>query len=690
MTALLNPEQQQAVHHVHSPCLVLAGAGSGKTRVITHKIAHLIRTGTPAKHIAAITFTNKAAAEMRERIKKLIGKDAKGLVVCTFHALGVRMLREDGAALGLKPQFSILDASDVLSLLKDCGSTTDASLAKKWQWQISLWKNQGLSAEEALAQAGSFAEQRTCAQIMQRYEERLQAYQSVDFDDLIGLQLKLLTQHADVRTKWQNTFSHILVDEYQDTNATQYAVLKQLVGYPNAADARFTAVGDDDQSIYGWRGATLENLKQLPIDFPQLQVIKLEQNYRSSSAILQAANNIISTNPKLFPKKLWSALGNGEPVRIIDCDNEEHEAERTVARIQSLLAAGCQHKDIAVLYRANHQSRALEGALRKVQLPYKVSGGISFFDRSEIKDLCAWFRLLANSADDPAFLRAITSPKRGIGHTTLHKLGTFANTYKSNLFETLFNPNMASIFATRTADNLKDFGNYINDLEYQANTLSGKEAAHEFLLQWLQDIGFEQYIYDTEKSAQKAAARWNNVLDFCDWVATRCGGELDPTMETHTMSERKTVLEVVQNIALISTISEREADQNSITLSTLHAAKGLEWQHVVLIGVVEGVLPFKRPEEQAHKPLTPADADKAALHLQEERRLMYVGITRAQRTLAISWSRKRKKGREYINCSPSRFIQEMQLDQATVKEDPREKLKALRAEFAKKAAQHKG
>src|SRR6478609_3290417 len=378
MSAGLNLSQQEAVNYMHGPCLVLAGAGSGKTRVITHKIAKMIQVGLEPKRIAAITFTNKAAAEMRERAKSLVGREAKDVLICTFHALGVRLMRSDGQVLGLKPQFSILDADDVTGILKDAGGTTDAATARQWQWTVSLWKNMGLNGAQAEAQAADDNE-RITARIMQRYEERLSAYQSVDFDDLIGLPLKLLQNHAEVRGKWQSQLGHVLVDEYQDTNATQYELLKLLVG----ERARFTAVGDDDQSIYGWRGATLDNLRKLPIDFPQLKVIKLEQNYRSTSAILRAANNVIGPNPKLFPKTLFSELGEGEPVRIVDADNEEHEAERVVARIQSIRANGMgkDWRDFSVLYRANHMARIFEQAMRKAQIPYKVSGGQSFFDR---------------------------------------------------------------------------------------------------------------------------------------------------------------------------------------------------------------------------------------------------------------------------------------------------------------------
>ena len=675
MSAGLNQAQQDAVNHLGGPCLVLAGAGSGKTRVITHKIGKLVQAGLEAKRIAAITFTNKAAAEMRERAKALIGKPAKDVLICTFHALGVRLLRQDGAVLGLKQQFSILDTDDITSILKDCGATSDTATARQWQWAISAWKSAGLNAAQALAQAANDNE-RHIALLMARYEERLSAYQSVDFDDLISLPLKLLRDHADVREKWQKQMGHVLVDEYQDTNATQYELLKLLVG----ERARFTAVGDDDQSIYGWRGATLDNLKRLPQDFPDLRVIKLEQNYRSTSAILRAANNVIGPNPKLFPKTLWSDLGEGEPVRVVDADHEDHEAERAVARIQSLRANSShkEFKDFAILYRANHQARPFETALRRAQIPYKVSGGQSFFDRAEIKDLCAWLRLITNNDDDPAFMRAVTTPKRGIGHTTLQALGNFATQYKLSLFESLFSHSLPSAVSARAIGGLHEFGRYLNELEHRARHTLGTEAARTFLNDWLKDIGYEKHLYDAEDSEKLAAARWNNVMEFCDWMAGRCGGEVDEA--TGIADERKSMLEVVQTIALISTLSDREQDQNVVTLSTLHASKGLEWPHVTLVGVNEGLLPFKLDDADAD-----ASAESIAQRLQEERRLMYVGITRAQRTLAVSWLKRRKKGRETVPGTPSRFIKEMALDAATTKEDPREKLKALRAEFAQRA-----
>ena len=671
----LNPRQDEAVHHLAGPCLVLAGAGSGKTRVIVHKIARLLHAGLEPKQIAAITFTNKAAQEMRERTKALVGpRAARDLAVSTFHSLGVRLLRSDGARIGLKENFSILDSDDVLGVLRDCGGNTDNALARRWQWAISLWKNQGLDADAAESLAAD-DDERVAARIMRRYEERLAAFQAVDFDDLIGLPLRLLQRDAEAREKWRSRFRHILVDEVQDTNAVQYELLKALVGERGI----FTAVGDDDQSIYGWRGATIENLKRLPQDYPRLKLIALEQNYRSTGHILRAANAVISNNPKLFEKTLWSEFGDGDPVKLVECDGEEHEAERAVARIQALRAAGgVKFGDCAVLYRANHQARVFEQKLRAAQIPYKVSGGQSYFDRAEIKDLCAWLRLLVNQDDDPAFLRAVTTPKRGIGHQTLATLGAFASKWKTSLFEALFSPSLGSVLKGKAIDALHEFGREVNELEQRARHTTGSEDAKALLLGWLKAIGYEQHLSDAEDSEKLAAARWGNVLDFVDWIAKRCGGEITQDGGSSFESEKSSVLQVAQTISVIISLAERGDEQDVVTLSTLHAAKGLEWPHVVLAGVNEGLLPFQSGSEVA-EPMTPE-------RLQEERRLMYVGITRAQRTLAVSTLRRRKKGRATVAAVPSRFIKEMKLDEGVVKEDPRERLKKLRAELAARAA----
>ncbi|GAB1388188.1 UvrD-helicase domain-containing protein [Rubrivivax sp.] len=676
----LNPAQMEAVHHLVGPCLVLAGAGSGKTRVIVHKVARLLQAGVEPARIAAITFTNKAAAEMRERAKALVGpRAARELVLCTFHALGVRMLREDGERVGLKPNFSILDADDVLGVIRDAGGCTDNAQARRWQWTISLWKNQGLDVDAAERAAAS-DDERVAARVMRRVQERLAAYQAVDFDDLIGLPLALLQRDEEARARWRERLRHVLVDEYQDTNAVQYELLKALVGGPGGTP--FTAVGDDDQSIYGWRGATVENLRRLPQDYPALKVIPLEQNYRSTGHILRAANAVIAHNPKLFEKKLWSEFGDGEPVQLLECDGEEHEAERALARIQALRGqgAGTKFSDFAILYRANHQARVFEQKLRAAQIPYKVSGGTSYFDRAEIKDLCAWLRLLVNEDDDPAFLRAVTTPKRGIGHQTLATLGEFAAKWKTSLFEALFSQSLSTVLKGKAIDALHEFGREVNELQYRAGQTRGAEDARALLLQWLKAIGYEQHLYDGADSEKLAAARWTNVLDFVDWIARRCGGEI--TQEGAAFeSPTQTVLQVAQTISIIISLAERGDEQDVVTLSTLHAAKGLEWPHVMLVGVNEGLLPFHSGSSgsEGGEAMTPE-------RLQEERRLMYVGITRARRTLMVSTLRRRKRGRETVAGVPSRFIAEMKLHEATAREDPRARLKRLREELAAKAA----
>jgi ATP-dependent DNA helicase Rep len=675
----LNPAQLSAVHHLGGPCLVLAGAGSGKTRVIVHKIARLLDAGHAPGEIAAITFTNKAAAEMRERVRSLVGgRAAARLAVSTFHSLGVRILREDGQRIGLPANFSIFDGDDVLGVLKDAGGTTDNAVARRWQWTIGAWKNRGLSSDSAEAEVlagthdGRSAEDALVAvRVMRRYEERLAAYRAADFDDLVALPVRLLAGHDDVRDGWRERLRYLLVDEYQDTNGVQYELMKLIAGERGA----FTAVGDDDQSIYGWRGATIENLRRLSVDYPALTVIPLEQNYRSTGSILAAANAVIGHNPKLFAKKLWSDLGVGEPIALVECDDEVHEAERAVARIESLRAAGAAFGDVAILYRANHQARVFEQALQKAGFPYKVSGGQSFFERAEIRDLCAWLRLIVNEDDDPAFLRAATSPRRGIGHQTLAALGGFAQRWKSSLFEALFADSLADALPRRAIAGLHEFGRIVHSLQERARDARGGEAAKTMLLGWLAEIGYESHLRDGEDSPALADARWTNVLDFVDWIARRCGGT--GSAATGDEEAATSVLAVAQTIAVIISLAERGDRQDVVTLSTLHAAKGLEWPYVILASVNEGLLPFASEDELGQT---------NAARLEEERRLMYVGITRARATLAVSTLRRRKRGRQSQPALPSRFVAEMKLDEARQVADPRAKLMALRAAAAERLA----
>jgi ATP-dependent DNA helicase Rep len=621
----LNPPQSAAVHYLDGPLLVLAGAGSGKTRVITQKIAYLIeQCGYDAKNIAAITFTNKAAREMGERVAKLMGGPQKGLTVSTFHALGMRILRSEAAALNMKPQFSILDSDDSFGIIAEICKSTDKKFIQQNQWIISRWKNEFISPIAAENIAANDNE-KIAAKIYRDYQTTLQAYQAVDFDDLIRLPVELFEREREVLDKWQNRLRYLLIDEYQDTNTCQYKLVKLLTG----GRGLFTAVGDDDQAIYAWRGASVENLRNLQTDFPNLHVIKLEQNYRSTVRILKAANNLIGNNPKLFEKKLWSDLGMGDAIKVSTMRDDDHEAETVV---MDLLAHKFQHRttlgDYAILYRGNHQARAFEQQLRNQKTAYEVSGGMSFFDYAEIKDLTAYLRLIANADDDPAFIRAVTTPKRGVGAATLEILGRFAGEFKMSLFEAACDSNFQSIIAPKQLEPLQEFTKLINNLEFNAH----KETAGSVLEDLVKQIGYEIYLFDSEDT-KKAEQRWNNLRQFIDWLSKK--GEAD----------EKNLFELTQTVALINLLENRDDKSNAVQLSTLHAAKGLEFKHVYLVGVEENILPHRESLDGAK--------------IEEERRLMYVGITRAQQSLHITLCQKRKRAREFQVCEPSRFIDEM-------------------------------
>jgi ATP-dependent DNA helicase Rep len=634
MSDSLNPAQREAVRYLDGPCLVIAGAGSGKTRVITQKILHLLEGGVTPRAIGAITFTNKAAQEMGERLKQRVKlRDNDRPLVSTFHSLGVQMLREDGTSIGLKKAFSILDADDAASILVQLLSTTDRKFARTVQQRISLWKNAGLDPDEAAAAARD-ADEHAAARTYRDYAATLAGYQAVDFDDLIGLPLKMLRERPEVADRWQNRLRYLLVDEYQDTNATQYELLKRLVG-PRAA---FTAVGDDDQSIYGWRGATLENLRRLSTDFPKLKVIKLEQNYRSSRSILDAANQLIGHNPKLHEKRLWSELGVGDPVRVLPMDDDESEAESIAMRIQAgRFERRGKFSDYAVLYRGNFQARAIEQALRKEKIPYVLSGGQSWFERAEIRDVIAYLRLLANDDDDPAFIRAVTTPKRGIGPQTLQLLGGYAGERQRSMVGVLFESGIESRMTPRQLEPLREFGAFVNRIAWRART----EPPGELLTEILKAIGYHEFLLSTMDERQ-ASQRWQNVTDFVAWLAKR--GEEDG----------KSLIELAQTIALLSRLDGKDADADAVRLSTVHASKGLEFPHVFIAGCEEGSMP--------HTGDLDPDAEEGPQRIEEERRLMYVAVTRAQRTLTISWCRTRKRAKSTVTRLPSRFIAEMKLD----------------------------
>ncbi len=623
----LNPQQREAIHYLDGPLLVLAGAGSGKTRVITQKIAYLVQDcGFQPRNVAAITFTNKAAKEMQERIGKILAKPlADQLQISTFHSLGVRILREEAKALGYKPRFSIFDSADCAGIIGEVAKTVDKATLRQTQSIISNWKN-ALVSPEAARQIASTEHEKLAAHAYLSYEATLKAYQAVDFDDLIGLPVALFEQHPEIREKWQNRLRYLLVDEYQDTNAGQYQLLKLLTG----VRAQFTAVGDDDQAIYGWRGADIENLKKLPTEFPALKVIKLEQNYRSTVRILKAANNVISHNEKLFDKKLWSELGHGEQVTVTACRDNDAEAEGVVMKLQAhRFEHRGQFKDYAILYRSNHQARGFEEYLRDHRIPYLLSGGKSFFDKAEIKDITAYLRLLTNEDDDPAFIRAATTPKRGIGAATLQVLGTYAGERHISLFQAAFEEGFAQRVQARQIEPLLEFCHFINRIQVRAE----REPAHQVLPDLLKAINYETYLFDLEEE-RTAQTRWGNVCEFAGWLNKK--GELDG----------KTLIDLTQSIALINLLDKQNADDvDAVQLSTLHAAKGLEYRHVFLVGIEEGILPHRESVEPAK--------------IEEERRLMYVGITRAQHTLNISYCERRKQAREFVPCEPSRFIAEM-------------------------------
>ncbi len=628
----LNPQQRAAVTYLGSPLLVLAGAGSGKTRVITEKIAHLIREHRlPARHIAAITFTNKAAREMRERAAKLLKADeAKGLHVSTFHTLGLGIIREEHKALGYKPGFTLFDTTDSLTLLKELMRKEGEADAEAARFRISLWKNDFLTPEQALAAAENQADE-FHARLYGRYQRQLKAYNALDFDDLIALPVRLFTDHPQVRERWQNRLRYLLIDEYQDTNACQYQLVKLLAG----VEGRLTAVGDDDQSIYAWRGARPENLAQLQRDYPNLHVVKLEQNYRSTERILKSANHLIALNPHVFEKRLWSALGEGETPRVLPCNSAEHEAERVVTEILRVkFKHRAEYGDFAILYRGNHQSRPFERKLREQGIPYKVSGGSSFFERSEIKDIVGYLRLIANPDDDAAFLRVVNTPRREIGASTLEKLGEYATERHRSLFAASFEMGLAGRLNERALFRLQRFTEWVRELAHQAERAEPLALVRGLL----NELAYDDWLRETSSNPKAAERRMDNVNELLAWIGRLASDE--------ARDGGKSLPDIVTHLTLMDILERNEEDKaDGVQLLTLHAAKGLEFPHVFLVGMEEDLLPHKGSIE--------------AGTIEEERRLAYVGITRAQRTLTFTYARRRQKYGEDTDCEPSRFLGEI-------------------------------
>jgi ATP-dependent DNA helicase Rep len=635
--AKLNPQQLAAVKAIDHPLLVLAGAGSGKTRVITEKIAYLVKQGLPARHIAAVTFTNKAAREMKSRVSRLIDdSQSRGLRVSTFHSLGLDILRKEHKVLGYKAAITLFDEQDKQTLLKNLIShgakDCDIDNLDRYAQQIGQWKNAFVTPEQALSLATR--DQHPAAGLYNEYTRSLKAYNAVDFDDLILLPVLLFQQHPAVLEKWQNKIRYLLVDEYQDTNITQYQLVKLLAG----ALGRFTVVGDDDQSIYAWRGAQPENLAQLQKDFARLQVIKLEQNYRSTGRILKVANHLIANNPHAFEKRLWSELGYGDTLRVLSHKNDQDEAKQVISEIvHHKFKTGGRYQDYAILYRGNHQSRLFEQGLRENNVPYIISGSSSFFANSEIKDVLGYLRLFVNQDDDAAYLRIINTPRREIGPTTLEKLGTYANDRHISLFAASTELGLTQKLSEKSIHRLQKFHDWVID------TADKIERGDTFVVieQVINQIGYEQYLKEDSKSKDSADRKIKNVYDLVAWLKRIADKE---------EGSQKNLAEIVAKIMLMDIMERNQEAETSdqVSLMTLHAAKGLEFPHVFLIGIEENILP--------HQSSIEAD------NIEEERRLAYVGITRAQRTCTFSYCTHRKRYGEITECEPSRFLNELPAD----------------------------
>ncbi|WP_417779355.1 DNA helicase Rep [Stutzerimonas xanthomarina] len=631
----LNPRQQEAVNYVGGPMLVLAGAGSGKTSVITRKIAYLIQQcGIRAQYIVAVTFTNKAAREMKERVSSLLrGGEGRGLTVSTFHNLGLNIIRKEYAKLGYKPGFSIFDEGDIKALLTDIMQKEYAGDdgVDEIKGYIGSWKNDLIIPEEALANARNPKEQ-TAAIVYTHYQRTLKAYNAVDFDDLIMQPVKLFQNHPEVLEKWRNKVRYMLVDEYQDTNASQYLLVKLLV----QERAHFTVVGDDDQSIYAWRGARPENLMQLKDDFPSLKVVMLEQNYRSTSRILKCANVLIANNPHAFEKQLWSEMGHGDAIRVIRCRNEEAEAERVAMEILTLhLKTQRPYSDFAILYRGNYQAKLIELKLQHHQIPYRLSGGTSFFARQEVKDLMSYFRLLVNPDDDNAFLRVINVPRREIGSTTLEKLGNYATARKISMYTACDEMGLGEHLDSRFTDRLSRFKRYMDNLRQQCAQNDPIAALRSMVM----DIDYETWVRQQTSSDKAADFRMGNVWFLID--------ALKNTLEKDEEGEM-TIEEAIAKLVLRDMLErqqEEEEGADGVQMMTLHASKGLEFPYVFILGMEEEILP--------HRSSIEADT------IEEERRLAYVGITRARQNLAMTFAAKRKQYGEIIECMPSRFLDEL-------------------------------
>lgn len=635
----LNAQQQEAVNYISGPCLVIAGAGSGKTRVITEKIIHLIKNCDYKPYeICAVTFTNKAAKEMKDRVSSSINPELlKGILVTTFHSLGLHIIRQEYSRLNLKKNFILFDERDqrqlVTTILEELSKTgeppTDEDLYDFLNY-ISRCKMNGFDAQDALSHASESEE--IYALIYKQYERMLNSYSALDFDDLILKPMRLFKENSFALQKWQRKLRYILVDEYQDTNQTQYEFIKLLVGQRQ----RFTFVGDDDQSIYGWRGAQPENIQQLVQHFPNLKVIKLEQNYRSVGRILHCANALIEHNNHLFSKKLFSSYDYGDLIHVHESSNPQQEAEYVATEIvaKRFLKNG-KWKDFAILYRTNYQSREMERYLKEQRLPYKINGDISFFDRAEVKDIMSYFRVLVNPHDDNALLRIINVPPREIGNVSTEKLGNFSREHQISLYDAIDYPELQDQIHEQAYTSMVEFKDFIEDCRSQIEDQGALNVVNDLFMH----IEYRNYLLNNNKDEKVADIKYNNICQLRTWIINKMRG--NPQNGTEPVSFEEAVRSICLREMLDQNENENEYDLDQIQLMTLHSAKGLEFPCVFIIGCEENIIPHKNSIDNS---------------LEEERRLFYVGLTRARKNLILSYCSSRA---DVADVKYSRFIDEL-------------------------------
>ncbi|API86919.1 UvrD-helicase domain-containing protein [Francisella uliginis] len=636
MLDYLNLQQQEAVRYTSTPLLVLAGAGSGKTSVIIEKISYLIEELLyPAKSILAVTFTNKAAKEMQERVKSRLDKEkSKGLVISTFHSLGLSILKRHFSDLGYKKNFTLFDSHDSATLIYDIAYDQyqlPKQNTKFIQAKISFWKSALLTPDEVQPK-DDLEEQ--AAFIYKEYQKYLRSYNSFDFDDLIFQPIQLFRNNHNIQKLWSDKFRYILIDEYQDTNESQYQLLKYLTQNKN----KFTVVGDDDQSIYAWRGSRPENLRHLQEDFPNLKVIKLEQNYRSTGRILNVANKLIENNSHIFEKKLWSAKTYGEQIKIISLINDEDEAQFIASDIFfDRVKTNSRNSDYAILIRSNYQAYLLERYMQMHKIPYTISGGSSFFSKTEIKDIISYLRLIVNPDDDRAFLRIVNTPKREVGSATIHKLGEYASEHHCSFFHTLYN---LEHFEMRefTKKKLLNFKNLIlNTRQEIVSSISAVELK-KILHTFIDNISYRQWLIDSSSSEKQAEFRYTNVIEVISWIVNQLDDSYNGLESLSTVLNKMLLIDILDR-------DNEDKNDNQVQIITMHASKGLEFRKVYIMGMEEGILPHQQSIEEES--------------IEDERRLAYVAITRAKENLTITMTKHRKKFGEKQVSTPSRFIDEL-------------------------------